>query len=560
MDAAYLYAAIAKGAPAKRRLAAVWNRPLTILLDRTRHPSPRRLPAPSRLGCGGLRASPERQAGTLGSAREDMAGPVHGERRDLAAIILRNTLAATAGAWFARITNFLFIIYVVRLLGEVELGRYATVVAFVGLFSVFSELGLAQYVERSIAQDRSRAQDMFWDLIALRAILAIAGVAGITLGAFVAYDRELILGVFIFSLTFLLSAFLVPATIVLTANERFDFSTFLNLIGQIGTVAVGVLLLKLGLGFYALLLTGFVTMPLQIAAAIWLIRRAGVGPLPRRIQPRSWPTMIRAGLPFGLISLALTFNFNVDTVILGYFRGDAEVGWYNAAYRLVFNVTGIAGGFMAVMTPSLAREHLLDPERVRQWVQTSLRWMVTIAIPAGVGMSLLAPRIIGLLYGRNYEPAAPTLALIAWDIPLVLLLAFLGNVTAATGLERSSARIYLVSAGLNLALNLAFIPIYGMIAAAAVTVGTDLLSVAMYLILLRQSVPVPALARVLIRVSGAALVMGAVLMLTDALPLFALIIVGGGLYLLIAVCLRLLDVQTLLALGRRLLGSLQRAS
>jgi O-antigen/teichoic acid export membrane protein len=241
-----------------------------------------------------------------------MAASVQDDRRDLATIILRNTLVASAGSWLTRIVNFLFIIYVVRMLGEVDLGRYATVVAFVGLFSVFSELGLAQYVERSIAQDHKRAQDLFWNLVALRAILASAGIVGITLGAFALYDRELAFGVLLFSLTFVLSALLVPLTIMLTANERFDMSTALNLMGQLLTIALGLLVLWMGLGIYALLLTGFVTMPFQILVAVLLIRRARLGPIPFRVQPRSWSGFVRASLPFGLTSLALTFNFNVE--------------------------------------------------------------------------------------------------------------------------------------------------------------------------------------------------------------------------------------------------------
>jgi hypothetical protein len=63
-----------------------------------------------------------------------------------------------------------------------------------------------------------------------------------------------------------LSALLVPLTIMLTANERFDMSTALNLMGQLLTIALGLLVLWMGLGIYALLLTGFVTMPFQILA------------------------------------------------------------------------------------------------------------------------------------------------------------------------------------------------------------------------------------------------------------------------------------------------------
>jgi len=473
-------------------------------------------------------------------------------QRDLGRIILRNTIALTIGGWATKLLNFVFIIYAVRMLGNEGLGYYSTVVAFVGLFSVFFELGLAQFVERNIAQGREDVPNLFWNLVALRLILAVVGVVAITtLAWIVGYDRQLVVGIFLFTLTFVFAAFATPLTTLMTANERFDISTAIGLVAQIVNIAIGVLFLTLGSGFMALVYTGFVAMPVQIVLSIWLVRRFTLGPPPLRIDPTTWRRFVRASLPFGLTSLALVFNFNVDTVIVGLFHSAGDVGLYNAAYRLVFNAVGIMGGFMVAITPSLAREHTTDPERVRRWVRASTHWLMLLTLPAAAGLSLLAPRVVALLYGADFAGASPALAVIAWDIPLLMLLAFFGNVTAAVGLERPAARIYLLSSGVNLVLNLALIPPFGILAASAVTVLTDLITGALFLRLLREQLELRRIGAAFARMGLATGVMSAVVWISRPLPLPLVVAVGAATYFALAISFGLIDRSlAVAALGR----------
>lgn len=472
--------------------------------------------------------------------------------RDLGGIILRNTLAATAAGWTIKLLNFAYIIYVVRVLGDAELGRFAIVTAFVGLFSVFSELGLAQYVERSIARDPSQASHLFGNMVALRAILAVAGVVGVTaIGFALGYEPEILFGIFVYTLTFLLAAFLVPLTTLLSANERFDVLSGIQVIAQVLTMATGLFLLQAGVGFFALLLTGFVAMPIQIALTLYAVRRHGLGEVNLRTTPGAWPGLVRASIPFGLTSLALTFNFNVDTVILGFFHSDSTVGWYNASYRLVFNAVGIVGGFLAVMTPSIAREHQRDPEKVTRWVNGTIRWMLLFSIPASAGMCLLAPRLVALLYGAQYEGAGPALAIIAWDIPLLLVNSFFGNVTAAVGLERPAAKIYLLSAGLNVVLNLMLIPSFGIVAAAGVTVATDVISAGIFYALLRREMGMAGLGKTATGVVTATVLMAVVVWLLGGTALPIVVVAGAAVYGFTATRLGVLDLAAFFRVFRR---------
>ena len=110
-----------------------------------------------------------------------MAGtePSDTDQRDLGSTILRSIVAVSPGSWFMRSANFLLIIYAIRMLCEAELGRYATIVAFVVLISVFSELGTAEYVERPIARGPLQEKELLRNPVVLCALLAVVGNVGV---------------------------------------------------------------------------------------------------------------------------------------------------------------------------------------------------------------------------------------------------------------------------------------------------------------------------------------------------------------------------------------------
>jgi O-antigen/teichoic acid export membrane protein len=143
-------------------------------------------------------------------------------------------------------------------------------------------------------------------------------------------------------------------------------------------------------------------------------------------------------------------------------------------------------------------------------------------------------------------------ALICWDVPLMLLIAFCGNVSAAVGLERPAAAIFLGSAVLNLAWNVLFIPLYGAYAAAAVTVATDAISLALFYIVIRRRMRLNLDGERLLRIIGAAALMAGVVWIARPLGLFAAVASGATSYLVLALALRAVDVNVLRMIAIRL--------
>lgn len=463
-------------------------------------------------------------------------------RPGLGRTIFKNAAFVTMGEVVLKVLTFLFGVYVVRQLGDERFGQYSIVLAFVGLFQIFAELGMTQYVMREIAQDRSKTQLLFWNLVAVRTLLAILGIVGITLAAVIAgYSSELVLGIFVYTCGFLLFALLAPLTTVLTANERLDYVTGLTILGRLIFVVVGAILLFSGHGFISLIVASLIGAPLQIGLAIWAIRHHHMATLSIQIEPHTWLHLIRSGLPFGIISLTLTIAFSIDTLMLEMYMPECAVGWYNVAYNLVFSLMFFVSGFNEAIVPSLSRTFVEDATHVERWYHRYVKFIMVLSLPIAVGGMLVAFPLIRFLYTDEFLPSALALQILIWDVPLLMFTSFCGNMTTIINEERAAARIYGINAAANVILNLYTIPRFGVVGAALVTVVTDLIGALQFYFLLRRKLHLPDMKPIFMRVMIASALMGIVVKLADALNLFLAIGLGAAVYCGLVLALRLLD-------------------
>ena len=301
------------------------------------------------------------------------------------------------------------------------------------------------------------------------------------------------------------------------------------------------MLLWVGAGLFALLISGFVAVPIQIWLSARAVRAAGINLKASRAVPRTWPNMIRMGVPFGLLVMGLSFNANVITVLLGAFSEVATVGWYSASYRLIFHLVGILGGFLTAMMPSLTRMYTRDRERAVRWTWETFSWLVLIVMPVAAGLSLLAPRAIKVLYGDSYAPAGPVLRLLAWDIALMLAVGYLANVCVAGGLERTAAGIYVVGMVANVVLAVALISAYGMTGAAVVNIIIDGGVALAFVVVLRTHGWLALSRRRLGQIVAATTLMGAIVWVCLPLPLILVVAAGAVSYAVLVVALGLIE-------------------
>jgi O-antigen/teichoic acid export membrane protein len=86
-------------------------------------------------------------------------------------------------------------------------------------------------------------------------------------------------------------------------------------------------------------------------------------------------------------------------------RTPAEVGWYSAGYKAYEGLTVFPTLLGAVLLPRLSRLYVEDPLRYRELSVRALRYVMLASPPIAVCAGIVAPQIIGLVYGRQYMPA-----------------------------------------------------------------------------------------------------------------------------------------------------------
>ncbi|MBK9550462.1 MAG: flippase [Gemmatimonadetes bacterium] len=189
----------------------------------------------------------------------------------------------------------------------------------------------------------------------------------------------------------------------------------------------------------------------------------------RTLLQQSWPLIAHA-----LLGLAI---FNSDFIFLRIFRDSAAVGIYAAAYALISFFLNL-GATYTTLLPVMTRVRD-DRPAVTALYDGSLAQVLAGAIPVAVGGALVAPRLIVLVFGADYLAATLPLQILLWSIPVALIRNVSQSALIAYQRQDQLMLTAAWAAGINVALNVALIPGWGLAGAAVATLATEVLRTAL---------------------------------------------------------------------------------
>ena len=199
---------------------------------------------------------------------------------------------------------------------------------------------------------------------------------------------------------------------VFQAHERLDLVSLSVIVQRTMTALVGVVLLKLGAGVVIAATVFAAGALLGLGMALLSARRLGLAS--DRADPRRWRALLRAGLPIGVASLLFVLLLRLDVTLLSFLSGEAEVGDYAAAYRLVESTQFLAWAISAAMLPWLARAQRpasMEGGLVRGY-ELGLKAMNAVLLPIGLAFLLFAEPLVDILYGETFSGAVLPLQLL----------------------------------------------------------------------------------------------------------------------------------------------------
>ena len=184
---------------------------------------------------------------------------------------------------------------------------------------------------------------------------------------------------------------------------------------------------------------------------------------------------MREYLSFGLPTIPANLSSWIvdssDRYVIGILLGSAFVGYYSPGYTLGNILVMVLAPF-SILLPSVLPRYYEDnnTEKVRIFLKYSIKYFLLISIPSAFGLSILSKPILLIL-------TTPAIALngylvtpfVATSAVLFGFYAIAGNILILEKRTKIMGSIWLIAAVLNLSLNIIFVPYFGILGAAAIT-------------------------------------------------------------------------------------------
>ncbi len=227
--------------------------------------------------------------------------------------------------------------------------------------------------------------------------------------------------------------------------------------------------------------------------------------------------MLPASLAVSVAQVSLVINTHIASRL-----AEGSVSWLSFADRLMEFPTALLGVALGtVLLPSLTKAHTMnEPARVSQLIDWGLRLVLLLALPAALGLTVLAPALTaGLFHYGAFDLEDLNMTAYAMQGYAIGLLGLIAVKVLAPGFYaqqdiKTPVKIALATLVLTQLLNLVFVPLMGHAGLALATSLAACFNAGLLLVRLRQRGtyrPEPGWGKLILKCLIAALVMGGLL-------------------------------------------------
>ncbi len=397
----------------------------------------------------------------------------------------RNTAALLVGRFVIALAGWAGTVLIARDLGTEKFGQFTLVFSLLGMLSIITDLGVGRIAVAALL-DSDQDRELFaGTYVLLRTVLGVFGYGLAVLIALLGgFPSPVPLAVAIGGLVVLLATPSHAYEIAFQVKDRLSplaISDSLAKIGQFGLIIA--LVLRGGT------LIWFVVPAVVSEAAILLWKAPAAHRLigyRYRIDLGIWRALLREAVPLSLGAAFVTLYYRIDSVMLSKLDDFESVGAYGVAYKFVDLVHFVPVAIAVSLIAPLTAAWPVNVAQFHQRVDHSFRLLALAAGAALVGFWLFATEAAVLLYGKDYDNVGFATSIVVSGEVLGFVSTVGITALIAVNRHRWYPLITLTGLGLNVALNLWLIPNYSFEGAAAATLVTEAVVLALLWTRLRQ--------------------------------------------------------------------------
>jgi O-antigen/teichoic acid export membrane protein len=192
-------------------------------------------------------------------------------------------------------------------------------------------------------------------------------------------------------------------------------------------------------------------------------------------------------------NIAISVYTMLSTLILGFISDYTQVGYYTSAIKVSKMILPIVTAMSPVMIARIntIKEEKDNQKEILRLLNNSFGYMMMLAVPATIGLIVIAPRFVPLFFGTEFIPATVSLQILALLIVIIGVSNLFGwQVLFAMGYEKKFLMAVLFGTVSNLCLNILLTGKYGSIGASVASVIAEIMVTASTLIFALKVIPI----------------------------------------------------------------------
>ncbi len=440
----------------------------------------------------------------------------------------RNILSLLISRILAAIVLFLIYTRLIQYLGPDLAGQYGLLAGYLTVFNFFVDLGMQQLVIKKVSEDKTLASKYLSNYFGIQFCLGVIFMVIMNLIVWKAHYPALVReSLVITSISMLLSSLTMPLMAIINAFQKLSIIARVNFLNSVinACMMLAAIFFRKNIFFLAFI-PGIVAI-FNIIVYSSIVQRK-FAKLSFKFDFSFWKQLLVWNLPFMWLTFFSIYN-RIDTLILPHLRSFTENGYYSFAYKfwdtLAFLPAVVAAALYPYFAEKLASHQIEDARKV---LATYTRFMIALGIPLTVGAYLLAARLVDF-FAPSFGPAATALWLLVGAVSVLFIYVPVNSIIISQKTKTATV-ITGCTLAFNIIANLIFIPKFGFVAAAVITLLSELLQLVGYTIVVQTKIISFPYFGNFIKPIAAGLIMGLVVYYFRAHNMWLLIVGGAVVY------------------------------
>lgn len=388
-------------------------------------------------------------------------------------LLVKNTFWLGGIEFFSKILLFFITVGLVRYWGSEEFGAFNLSFAYVALFMILSDFGLVTITTREVAKHRDLSEKYLGNLVGLK--LALSVLIGILfVVSFLFFKRPVSIQLLVATLIY--NLFLVFQNVfiaIFQAWEKMELVFWNRMVFYLGMLVSALLIIGLKGNAVNLVFGYILATVIAVIVGIYQLRLLNIR-FKLDFNFKFWKEMVVESLPLLGMTIATVIYANNDTLLIGRYFGNSQVGWYQTAYKILFAFQSINVINNAVFPRIAVLFHENKKNTLKKIIKLIIVGSLLILIPLALAITWQKELIIKLIYGESFVVSAGVMSLLVWSGVINYFRIFVGNLLIIKKKQKIVFWSVAIGTLVGLIINFIFIPKLGFIQAGRSLIISEL--------------------------------------------------------------------------------------